>query len=189
MRLDSQDLIDSLSDLDKIALLLLHANNDSPVRDELFYQKEFFLISDYMLDIKDEADFAPDSLGPYSEAAEVSLNNLRSYKLVDRVNEGFKLTEKGQKISEMVEREVSSKYKEAIFDFKKLLNDLTKDELLAFIYFSFPDFTNESIIRQGVIRKREPTIMSLYKKNKISLARAASLAGLCIEDFLDKMKA
>jgi len=190
LELDPQDLIDGLNDLDKIALLLLHANNDAPIRGELFYQKEIFLISNYILEIKDQADFMPGWLGPYSESAEVSLNNLISYTLVDKNRScgGYKLNNKGKEIAKILEGSTLPEYKDAISDFKDLLNDLTKDELLAFIYFSFHYFTGESLILPEVVKKRMPSIISLYRKGKISLAKAASLSGMCIEDFLDVLK-
>jgi len=189
MELDSRDLIEYLSDLDKIALLLLHANNDVPIRDNLFYQKEFFLISNYILEIKGRSDFIPGLLGPYSEPAEISLKNLISYNLVDKLNDSYMLNDKGKETAEIIESMVSPEYREAIADFKNLLNDLTKDELLAFIYFSYHNFTGESLILGDVIKKRIPNIISLYKKDKISLAKAASLAGVCIEEFLEKLRA
>jgi len=75
---------------------------------------------------------------------------------------------------------------EAIEDFKKFLNDLTGDELLLFIYVSHPEYTEESAVRDDVLGKRLPTAISLYKKGKVSLEKAAFLAGLPIEKFLDK---
>lgn len=189
MDLDSRELIEYLSDLDKVALLLLHANNNAPVRDNLFYQKEFFLISNYILEIKEKSDFIPGLLGPYSEPAEISLKNLISYNLVEKLNDSYTLTEKGKNTAKIIDCMVPSEYKEAIADFKSLLNDLSKDELLAFVYFSYHNFTGESLILGDVIKKRIPNIIALYKKDKISLAKAASLAGVCIEEFLDKLKA
>jgi hypothetical protein len=75
----------------------------------------------------------------------------------------------------------------AIGDFKQFLNDLTLDELLLFIYISYPKYRKDSAISDWVIRKRIPTAGSLYRKGKISLEKAAFLAGLSIENFLLQM--
>jgi predicted HTH domain antitoxin len=76
---------------------------------------------------------------------------------------------------------------EAILDYKEFLNDLTQDELLLFTYVSYPEFKAESAVYDRVIRKRIPIAVSLYKKGKVSLEKAAFLAGLPVEKFLDQV--
>ncbi|HON35137.1 MAG TPA: hypothetical protein PLY52_02355 [Methanothrix sp.] len=136
------------------------------------------------MDLKGDADYMPSMLGPYSEPAEISLRNLRSYTLFDE--SGNKLDDKGKKIAEVLEESISLEYRDAISYFKDFSNDLTKDELLLFIYLYFPDFTVESLILSNVIKNKISNIVSLYKKGKMSLAKAASLAGVCIEDKIDR---
>lgn len=188
MEVEPDEIIGELSDLDKVILLLFHSNDNEPIRDELFYQKEIFLASNYINEIKNDADFIPSLLGPYSESAEVHLKNLISYSLIDRSKEEYVLSEKGKKIAEMLNRHLGRDYANAIADFKDLLNDISMDELLVFIYFSFPNFTKESLMLERVKKNRIPASISLYHKGKVSLAKAASLAGLCIEDFLDLLR-
>ncbi|MEI7857826.1 MAG: hypothetical protein WCH85_10025, partial [Methanomicrobiales archaeon] len=69
--------------------------------------------------------------------------------------------------------------------YKEFLNDLSRDEILLFVYVSYPDFMEKSAVCERVIRKRIPTAISLYKKEKVSLEKAAFLAGLPVEKFLD----
>ena len=74
---------------------------------------------------------------------------------------------------------------EAIQGYKEFLNDLSRDEILLFFYVSYPDFTEKSAVYERVTRKRIPAAISLYNKEKVSLEKAAFLAGLPAEKFLD----
>ena len=53
-------------------------------------------------------------------------------------------------------RPFSAEEIEAIGDFKEFLNDLTLDELLLFIYISYPKYRKESAICERVIKKTNP---------------------------------
>ncbi|HNW81239.1 MAG TPA: UPF0175 family protein, partial [Methanoregulaceae archaeon] len=68
------------------------------------------------------------------------------------------------------------------------LNDLSRDEILLFSYVSYPDFIEKSAVYERVIRKRIPAAISLYEKEKVSLEKAAFLAGLPVEEFLDQAR-
>ena len=73
----------------------------------------------------------------------------------------------------------------AIEDFKAFINDLTGDELLLFIYITFPEYAPESARLLDIVRRRAPLSTSLYRKGKVSLAKAAFLAGMNMESYLD----
>lgn len=177
-----------LSRLELLILNLLNADNSEPIRDDLFLQKEMFLVINFIKEMRPDADFIPHRLGPYSESVEVSLNNLKSINLIEKTSKGYKITELGKEIFETIKDRIPEEKKVAIEDFKDFLNDLTKDELLVFVYFSFPDMRTESNIFQEVKRKRVPASISLYEKGKISLEKAAQLSGLPIEDFMERLK-
>lgn len=124
-----------LSRLELLILNLLNADNSEPIRDDLFLQKEMFLVINFIKEMKPDADFIPHRLGPYSEPVEVSLNNLKSINLIEKTSEGYKITDFGKEIFETIKDRIPEEKKIAIEDFKDFLNDLTKDELLVFVYF------------------------------------------------------
>jgi len=65
-----------------VAILhLLHAGGNSAVRGDVIFQKELFLIGDYIERIGDDADFFPRVFGPYSESAGVAPDELVSRAL------------------------------------------------------------------------------------------------------------
>ncbi|MFA5268383.1 MAG: hypothetical protein WC379_10465 [Methanoregula sp.] len=188
MEFSIEEIVEDLTDLDLAILQLLHADNDDPLKGKVTYQKEMFLIADYIDKIREEAEFIPHTFGPYSEAAENEMGNLRSLGLVREEGHKYRITDTGVAALRKAKHAFSEEEIEAIQDFKKFLNDLSEDELLLFIYVSHPDFTKESAVYEGVIRKRVPVAVSLYKKGKVSLEKAAFLAGLPVEKFLDRAR-
>lgn len=180
----NEKILNKISELDLLILNLFYANGAKPIRDGTFFQKEFFLVADFIKEIKPRADFIPHMFGPYSEPAEVSLNNLISINLIEKDSSGFRLTELGKEICEASTQKIPSEEKEAIEDFKELLNDLTRDELLVFTYFSYPEMTKESGILERIKQKRIPVSISLYNKRKVSLEKAAFLSGLPMGKFI-----
>jgi predicted HTH domain antitoxin len=176
-------IIKNISGLEVLILALLNAKNREPIKSDLFFQKEIFLVLNYIKEMLPNADFISHTLGPYSEVAEKSMNNLNSYNLVKRIEQGYKITDLGMEILKEFKGKLSKNKLEAIEDFKDFLNDLTRDELLVFTYISFPEFTTESGIKDEIYSKRKPVAVSLYKKGKISLEKAAFLSGLSLEEF------
>lgn len=79
----------------------------------------------------------------------------------------------------------SPEEKESIADFKRFIDNLTNDEILLFIYASYPDFIIESTEYRRIMKSRVKNAVSIYEKGIVSLEKAAFLAGVNIETFLD----
>ncbi len=185
MEVSIEDIVEDLTDLDLAILLLLHVCNNEPLKGKVTFQKEMFLIADYIQKIWEKTEFIPHSFGPYSEAAEIEIGNLQSLGLVKEKDHEYQITNDGIAAIDKAKPVFTDEEIEAIQDYKKFLNDLMQDELLLFIYVSYPDYKEESTVYKQVIKRRIPTAISLYKKGKVSLEKAAFLAGLSIEKFLD----
>ncbi len=154
----------------------------------LLYQKELFLVVIFIREVKSYADFIPHFLGPYSEPIEQSAKNLLSYELVEKKMGKYCITQEGVRVFREPMNKLSEDKLEAIEDFKAFLNDLSRDELLVFIYDSFPEFTTESAIKEEINEKKVPVAISLYRKGKVSVEKAASLSGMPLEDFIDILR-
>ena len=187
MEFSIEDIVEDLTDLDLAILQLLHAGDNEALKGKVAFQKEMFLIADYIDKIREQAEFIPHTFGPYSEAAENEMRNLRSIGLVKEKDHEYCITPTGVAALSKAKPAFSDEEIEAIQDYKKFLNDLSQDELLIFTYVSYPEFKEESAVYDRVIRKRIPTAISLYKKGKVSLEKAAFLAGLPAEKFLDRI--
>ncbi|PKL55868.1 MAG: hypothetical protein CVV35_07715 [Methanomicrobiales archaeon HGW-Methanomicrobiales-6] len=188
MEFTLDEIADSLPHLGVAILHLLHAGGNSAVRGDVLFQKELFLIGDYIEQVGDDADFTPHIFGPYSEPAEVALDKLVSLGLVRRSEGGYTLTPDGVRVWEKVRSVFPDDESGAIDDFKAFLNDLSVDEALLFIYVTYPEYTRESARLRDILRRRAPLSVSLYRRGKVSLEKAAFLAGMNIESYLDYLK-
>lgn len=185
----SENLIVNLSDLQRISILLAGSDNNKSVKGRLWFQKEIFLIVNNIEHLKHYADFEADYMGPYSESLEEELIQLELDGILKTDNYKIYLTEYGMKISKILSEKIKDKeLLNIIFDLKKLLNDLSEDELLAFIYISFPDFTVESTKYEKLKPKLKNIAFRLYKKGKISVGKASEISGLPISNILLKEK-
>jgi len=188
MEFSIEDIVEDLTDLDLAILQLLQADDNHPLKGKVAFQKEMFLIADYIDKIRDQAEFIPHTFGPYSEAAENEIGNLRALGLVAEQGGHYKITPRGTSALGKARSAFSLDEIEAIRDYKEFLNDLTQDELLLFVYVSYPEYSEESAVCADVLRKRIPLAVSLYRKGKVSLEKAAFLAGLPAEKFLDRVR-
>jgi uncharacterized protein YwgA len=178
-------IVKNISDLELLILALLCVENKKGIKGKLFLQKEIFLIVNFIKEMKSRADFIAHVYGPYSESVEYAMENLLSYRLVEKIKGVYVITQSGFKVFEELRNRLSDDKIEAIEDLKVFLNDLSQKELLVFIYCSFPEFTGESRIKEEVFKERLPAAISLYSKNKVSLEKAALLAGMPLENFID----
>ncbi|MFA4825132.1 MAG: hypothetical protein WC593_08230 [Methanoregula sp.] len=188
MEISIEYIVEDLNDLNLVILQLLHAGNNAPLKGEVAFQKEMFLIADYIEKIGELAKFIPHTFGPYSEAAENGMRNLKSRGLVEEKYHEYYLTPHGVAALSKAKSAFTAEQIEVIQDYKEFLNDLSRDEILLFVYVSYPDFIEKSAVYERVIRKRIPTAISLYKKEKASLEKAAFLAGIPVEKFLDRAR-
>lgn len=177
---------ENLSLIQKVSLLLLSANNFERVRGKLWFQKELFLIAENMPNLKEEAVFEEDLLGPYSETLDVDLKQLQIEGIASKKK--LELTPLGKNIAERLRSKVSVSALKIISDMKTFLNDLTEDELLGFIYFSYPEMRIESIKFEEIEENRQPIAIGLYRKKKVGLGKASKIAGLSQEEFIEKLR-
>ncbi len=186
MKAISNEIEKRLTLTQKLTILLYSANDCDPVKGKLWYQKELYLISRVIPDLAEEAEFESDFMGPYSELADEQTDRLKREMVIDP--EQKQLTKRGQKIAEKIEAQFSPDIIKFIAEIKGFLNDLSKDELLGFIYYVYPDMRVDSLEFKRISTKREEIAVSLFRKNKISLGRASLISGLPQEDVIDLLQ-
>lgn len=175
-----------LSLTQKITILLYGANESDPIKGKLWYQKELFLISKAIPELEEEAEFESDFMGPYSELADEQADRLRIERILD--NKQKQLTPLGHKIEQQTKQEFGLNTVRFIQEMKAFLNDLPKDELLGFIYYSYSDMRLDSLEFSRISLKRKEIAVNLFKKGKISLGKAAIIAGLTQEEIIDLLQ-
>jgi hypothetical protein len=175
-----------LSLTQKIIVLIYGAKKSEPVKGKLWFQKELFLVSKAIPELEEETDFESDFMGPYSELADEQADRLRVERILDV--EQKQLTPLGHRVEQQTKEEFGDNTVCFIEEIKDFLNDLSKDELLGFIYYSYPDMRVDSLEFNRIALKRKEIAITLFKKQKVSLGKASEIAGLTREELIDVLQ-
>jgi len=182
-----EEIIKYLSESQKYMVLLLASNNFEAIKNELFLQKELFLVSNNIKSLKEHSNFQPHFEGPYSETARFELGSLKIDNIIRMEHGRIFLTPFGKQVAIELTKEFDEDILKMVEDFKVLLNDLTERELLIFVYYTF-GMTEESLVLKRLIPYRKEIATSLYKKRKISLEKMAEIAGISIDEAMSIKK-
>lgn len=181
--------VEALDNAEKIFLILLEADGGEAVPGNLWLQKEMFLIAKNLEPLENYLEFEPHLQGPYSEIVKNKLENLQYKGYVRKERGKIQLTEKGEKLVDFIYSNASEQLLNLIEDVKRFVNDLSKEELLVYVYYSYPDMTAESYEIENIESRRKEVAKQLYEKEKVSLEKASELAGQRISDFKREIKA
>lgn len=176
-----KELFDALEAEEKIILYATGALDNTPIKSKTKFQKLLFLISTVFKDYLDLLEFEPHLFGAYSEIADDALEDLVQMDLVEKKSGNYRLTITGQRLYSYMRPK--KELETVINDFKEFLDDLSQDELLAFVYVTYPDFVDESVKWEEIQRNRVPLAISLLKKQKVSFSKAAEIAGVPTLEF------
>ena len=183
-----KEYLDVLSRIQKVVLMLLYLDS-SPIKGKTWYQKEIFLISKLDKGVKEELEFEPHNYGPHSYEADDALENLEDEGLVEVVgNNEIRITEQGEEAAQYLKNSFNQSELDFYKEIKLLLNDLSRMELLAYVYQTNKDMTTESVELENVKNRLVDYSISLYKKKKLSLAKASEIAEIKLEDFIKELK-
>lgn len=181
------DLKDNLGK--QYILSLLDSNNQEPIKGKTRLMKELFFISLNVPSLNKSLEFEADNYGPSSDVIMGYINDMSQMKLITAQKKGqnknnitYILGEYGKKF---LEKENLDLDYELISEMKSLCQGITNDELLALTYFSFPEMTVESLVKDRIWAKREKLALGLYRKGKVSLEKAVEISGLKYKEFLE----
>ncbi len=130
-------------------VLLLYLDNQKPIKGNLFFQKEMFLIVEEVYpELRKELGFYPHNHGPYSDNLVNILNNLKDNNFIDYDSEGneYSITKEGIKYIESIKfpEDIANKVK----NLKVGSNRLGYKGLLRYVYFNYPRYTPNSKIKE-----------------------------------------
>lgn len=173
--------------LEKIILVLLYLREKSPIAGKLRLQKMIFLISQDLEKLNDELDFEPHKYGMYDQTIDDALEGLEQDGFIT-IDKNITLTKKGIEKAEEILKDFSEEEIEIIEEVKELFENLSENEILALLYFKFPEFAKYSEKLDEITKKRKELAISLYKKGKISIGAASEIAGVSIKEFMEMLK-
>ena len=180
-----------LNEVDRFIILLVGAKKSESIPGPLHLQKEMYLLQRMFPNLATETDYEPYFMGPHSEVVADELGELKSSGLIRNTSGSINLTSDGNAVSKILRERSNKKEIEKIEEFKELLNDMTKDELLAFTYLSDPAqdaLEEESTEYKDIVRNRKQLAISMYRKGKISAQKAAEISGESFENFFSQLK-
>lgn len=179
------DLHGSLDIVQRYILALVGAASRAPIRERLWLQKELFVLAKQHPKLGEACGFSAHLQGPFSDTADEALKDLKNLGLVDYDSYGgnIRLTSAGAAEHEDLVKRMPSEVRDRVEEMKEFLNDLTENELLVFVYYSYPDMTQESVLTDIVEKNRLRCSISLFRKGKVSLEKAAQLAGMTVAEF------
>lgn len=175
-----EKIFDKLEDEEKLIFYAIGALNQ-PIKTKIKLQKLLFLFSNVFKDYKDLLEFDKHLFGPHSETIEYIVEDLEQLGLIKTIGSHFILSDKGQDLFKHLKPK--KELLNVLEDFKLFLNDLTDDEVLTFVYVSYPNYIEELIKWEELQPKRLNIAISLLRKNKISYYKAVEVSGLNNQDF------
>ena len=176
---------------ERIIISLIGAEGPSgqryePIPGLTWLQKEVFLVLRRLEgDEGVRSSFEPHKLGMFSEEVDHLLQGLIADGFVSRAS-GSKLTlsPEGKRLAD----EVLTSGKSGVItvrEVKELLNDLEYGDLITYVYSAYPGWDSASEVKHYLDDKgrRERLAHRLYDADKISVERAAQVAGTSVEKF------
>lgn len=186
-------LASQLEKMERFFFMLLYAPIDGslsvPVHGETWLQKEMYALSRIFPDIEEDADFEAYHYGSFSESVDEVKDQYKNSKYVTKDPQGqLQLSAKGLELAEEVWRAATLEERRAVQEVKQAYNDMGRDELLLFMYGTYPETAENSDVRERIMANRRRLALNLYKKGKVSYQKAAELAGMRLDDFMQQVK-
>jgi len=184
-------LLDKLLPVEKFFFLLLYApvfsERPEPIQGGTWLQKEMYVISKNF-SLMEEAAYESYRYGSFSEIVDEIKDQYQISRYLEKTNGSIRLTAKGEKTASEIWQGVDDNTKRLVQDIKREYNDMKLWELLLFMYVTYPETAENSDVKDKVLRNRLQLAQNLLKRKKVSLQKAAELAGVKIEDFIQQLK-
>lgn len=177
-----------LDPIEKYYLMLLYAPDArgklaQPITGRTWCQKELFILSKHIPELGENTDYAPYIMGSYSEVVEEIQDQFYISGFTEITDGATKLSLEGRKLAEATWLSADEKERKVVSYVKTLLNDLSYLELLGLVYTEYPDSAVKSEMLKAVASKKLEIAIQLFRKAKVSLKKAASIADLPLPEF------
>lgn len=180
---NADSVLRSLNSMEKL-MLYAASSNTQELKSKVKMQKVLFLVSKALPKaFGSELRFEAHKKGPYSQTVDDYLNALQDIGLMDLPS--CTLTDTGQTIvDDVVPREP---LKGIVDSMKDIVVHLSEDEMLLMIYNDYPEYRRNSEEWARISAIRQSLAERMLSKHVVSVARAAELAGVSEQQFLDDL--
>lgn len=178
--MDAQDevkrhVLDDSDHVHKLVIMLAHACGGIAVQGKMKMQKIVFMLS-HIGDKTGEMGFYPDTHGPYSNIVDGEIRYLNDLGILSTDGNRTRLTNAGRAVAERLADEDPRLFK-VIERYKEMFNDMSTNEILTYVYGSYPSMAVRSAVRAKLEQDVEKHVMSMLRKGKISSGKATDLLG------------
>ena len=170
-------------------IVLLADTGGGPVGDRVKLQGMMYLLSLSVPGIEKRCGYVAGGRGPYSEAVDTGIRRLEGAGvLAGGGSGGIALTGAGRELALEMSKKEDKKILWRISGLQEFFDELTCDELLAYICSAYPEMAKKSAELEEVRLHMEARVMSMLKGCKISAERASELLNIPLYDVIQKMK-
>jgi len=179
----SKKIFDSMSKRERVILYCI-GSSDMPLYSKVRIQKLMFLCVKALPEIlSSEFIFSTHKKGPYSPEMDETILTFLDDGLI---SPHYGLTPVGKEVYNNISPHRT--LKEVIEDNENFIRGLNEDELLTYIYVTYPETRVDSEEWSRLEKKLDATIISLFSKGKISFSRATELTGMDAISFAEYLK-
>ena len=169
-----------------ILITSLFDRNKKKEMDILHIQK-IIRYFEYLSDKKD-IDYSNFKKGGVSYEISENIETLLENGLVDKDKTKYRLTEEGECAAEQLKKEYDEEELQKLSYAKFLLNDLTDDELMFFMYMVLPETQKYSTEFKSLYDRRTGLTKSLFLKGRINSDTAAKWLGISVKQFMSTLR-
>ena len=160
---------------------------NEPLKGSTWLHKTMHVISQNIDELN--YDFDAHDFGTFSPDLQIIQTQNITSNIIEQKNKHgpMCLTDKGSKIAKKLWDNISENERKIISETKSFLNEMNRKELIAFSYSTFPETTHKPQINDEFNNTRFNSALSLFKRQKISLNKASSIAGMSEKEFSQEL--
>ena len=170
--------------LHRLVILLAASNGGEPIRGRAKLQKIVFMLTEGEGWEDSPCGYDAGEYGPHSDIVDEETGYLEDVGILCGGGGDIAATRLGMEVAGRIASGEDRPTLDMIYEYKEVFNGLTTGELLAYVYSAYPDMATGSPAYDRTMSNKERHVMSMLKKGKVSLGRAAEPLGRPVGDVM-----
>ena len=168
--------------LRRLIVLLAASNGGESIRGRIKLQKMVFMLTEIKAWKDGPCGYVAGGYGPHSDIVEEEAARLENAGILRTDGEDVSITQLGGEVAGRIADGEDRRTLARIDRYKEVFNSLTADELLTYVYSTYPDMATRSPTYDRIMSSKERHAVSMLVKGNISLGRAAEILDRPVED-------
>ena len=181
--MDAAESIHAACDpLRRLVVLLAASNGGEPIMGRMKLQKMVFMLTRGNGKEGGSFGYGASGSGPHSNIVEEETLHLEDVGVLRTDGKNITVTQLGREVAGRIADGEDRCALDRIDRYKEVFNDMTADELLTYVYCSYPDMAARSPTYDRVMSDKERHTVSMLVGGKIALGRAAEILDRPVDD-------